>query len=84
MLVCNNGLEVQFFDLYKIEGVLELNVSCDFFEGLLISDVEGYFLLGVVEKWENKDFKVWIFYLCENVKWLDGMFVIVYDFVYSW
>lgn len=63
--------------MYKIEGVLEFNISWDLFEGLLVSDFDGYLVSGVVEFWDNKDVKVWIFYLCKDVKWFDGMLVIV-------
>lgn len=63
--------------MYKIEGVLEFNISWDLFEGLLVSDFDGYLVFGVVEFWDNKDVKVWIFYLCKDVKWFDGMLVIV-------
>ncbi|EBW1591723.1 oligopeptide ABC transporter substrate-binding protein OppA [Salmonella enterica subsp. diarizonae serovar 61:r:z] len=83
-LVRNNGSEVQSLDPHKIEGVPESNVNRDLFEGLLISDVEGHPSPGVAEKWENKDFKVWIFHLRKNAKWSDGTPVTAHDFVYSW
>lgn len=40
-------------------------------------------VLGVVESWEMIDNKIFIFYICKDVKWFNGDFVIVYDFVYS-
>lgn len=83
-LVRNNGSEVQSLDPHKIEGVPESNINRDLFEGLLISDVDGKPSLGVAEKWENKDFKVWTFHLRKDAKWSDGTPVTAQDFVYSW
>lgn len=83
-LVRNNGAEVQSLDPHKIEGVPESNVNRDLFEGLLVTDVDGHPAPGVAEKWENKDFKVWIFHLRKDAKWSDGTPVTAEDFVYSW
>lgn len=83
-LVRNNGAEVQSLDPHKIEGVPESNVSRDLLEGLIVSDADGHPVPGVAEKWENKDFKVWTFYLRKDAKWSDGQPVTAQDFVYSW
>lgn len=83
-IIINNGFEVVFLDLYKVEGNFEINIIMNLLEGLVSNDVNGYIIFVVVSYWDNDGYKVWIFYLCDDVVWSDGIFVIVQDFVYSW
>lgn len=63
--------------------VYEVYVLCDFYEGLVVYSVKGEIILGVVESWMMlDDGMVYMFMLCDDVKWLNGDFVVVGDFVY--
>lgn len=84
LLVCYIKDEFVLLDFVKVVGLLEIQVICDLFEGLVNQDVKGNLVSGVVICWQSNDNCVWIFILCDNVCWFDGMLVIVEDFVYSW
>ncbi|MDX6910175.1 oligopeptide ABC transporter substrate-binding protein OppA [Hafnia paralvei] len=83
-LVKNNGSEVQSLDPHKIEGVPENNVTNDLMEGLTQHDTQGKTIPGTAASWDNKDFKVWTFYIRPDAKWSNGKPVTAEDFVYSW
>lgn len=83
-LVRNNGSEFVLFDLYKVESDVEFNIISDLFDGLVSVFLVGEIQLWLVEKWENKDNIVWMFYLCLGIIWSDGIVIIVEDIVWSW
>ncbi|PHM56551.1 ABC transporter substrate-binding protein [Xenorhabdus sp. KK7.4] len=80
----NNGVEVVSLDPHVVEGGPETNVIRNLFEGLVTTDLNGETVPGVAEKWENKGYQVWTFYLRKDAKWSDGKPVTAQDFVYSW
>lgn len=56
----------------------------DLLEGLTQHESRGQTILGVAQRWESKDNKVWVFYLRPDAKWSNGDPVTAEDFVYSW
>ncbi|MBP2166900.1 oligopeptide transport system substrate-binding protein [Erwinia toletana] len=83
-IVINNGSEVASLDPHKTEGVPETNVLLNLLEGLVSSDNYGQLVPGVAERWENRDGKVWTFWLRADARWSNGEPVTAQDFVYSW
>ncbi|AOM40137.1 ABC transporter substrate-binding protein [Xenorhabdus hominickii] len=80
----NNGVEVTSLDPHQVEGHPETVVIRNLLEGLVTTGPSGETIPGVAERWENKDYTVWTFYLRADAKWSDGKPVTAQDFVYSW
>ncbi len=70
-------------DPAKAEGIYELNVQRDLFEGLVTTGPNGEIRPAVAERWDNQDNKVYTFYLRKNAKWSNGEPVTAGDFVYA-
>ena len=82
-LVKGNGAEPVTLDPAKAEGIYELNVQRDLFEGLVTTGPNGEIRPAVAERWDNQDNKVYTFYLRKNAKWSNGEPVTAGDFVYA-
>ncbi|RWR03750.1 peptide ABC transporter substrate-binding protein [[Pantoea] beijingensis] len=83
-IVVNNGTEVASLDPHKTEGVPETTIILNLLEGLVSNDNYGRVVPGVAERWENKEGKVWTFWLRPDARWSNGDPVTAQDFVYSW
>ncbi|PFG58645.1 oligopeptide transport system substrate-binding protein [Vibrio sp. ES.051] len=82
-LVRANDAEAATLDPAKAEGLPEMHVIRDLFEGLVIQDREGNLIPGVAESWDTKDNQTFIFHLRKDAKWSNGDPVTAEDFVYS-
>ena len=82
-LVRGNDAEAATLDPMKAEGLTEMHIIRDLFEGLVIQDENGKVVPGVASRWENKDNQVYTFYLRKEAKWSDGTPVTAQDFVYA-
>ncbi|GEA50070.1 peptide ABC transporter substrate-binding protein [Vibrio inusitatus NBRC 102082] len=82
-LVRANDAEVATLNPIKAEGLPEMHVVRDLFEGLVIQDAEGNVIPGVAERWDNQNNQEFTFYLRKNAKWSNGDPVTANDFVYS-
>ncbi len=83
-IVINNGSEVASLDPHKVEGVPESNIILNLLEGLVSTDANGHLAPAVAERWENNDYRSWVFHLRKDAFWSDGTPVTAQDFVYSW
>ncbi|MCW8344748.1 ABC transporter substrate-binding protein [Vibrio sp. ZSDZ65] len=82
-VVRGNDAEVATLDPAKAEGLPEMHVIRDLFEGLVIQDADGNVIPGVAESWETKDNKTFIFHLRSDAKWSNGDPVVASDFVFA-
>ncbi len=82
-LVRANDAEAATLDPAKAEGMPEMHILRDLFEGLVIQDREGNIIPGVAESWQTKDNQTFIFKLRQNAKWSNGDPVTAEDFVYA-
>ncbi|MCE9842506.1 ABC transporter substrate-binding protein [Vibrio antiquarius] len=82
-LVRANDAEAATLDPAKAEGLPEMHVIRDLFEGLVIQDRDGNIIPGVAESWETKDNQTFTFHLRKDAKWSNGEPVTADDFVYS-
>lgn len=82
-LVRANDAEAATLDPAKAEGLPEMHVIRDLYEGLVIQDREGNIVPGVAHSWETKDNQTFIFHLRKDAKWSNGDAVTADDFVYS-
>lgn len=82
-LVRGNDAEAATLDPLKAEGMPEIHVLRDLFEGLVIQDENGKVIPGVAQRWENKGNQTYTFYLRKNAKWSNGESVVAQDFVFS-
>ncbi|HHF3044436.1 TPA: ABC transporter substrate-binding protein, partial [Vibrio diabolicus] len=82
-LVRANDAEAATLDPAKAEGLPEMHVIRDLFEGLVIQDSDGNIIPGVAESWETKDNQTFVFHLRKDAKWSNGEPVTADDFVYS-
>ncbi|HAS6548164.1 TPA: oligopeptide ABC transporter substrate-binding protein OppA [Vibrio parahaemolyticus] len=82
-LVRANDAEAATLDPAKAEGLPEMHVIRDLFEGLVIQDRDGNIIPGVAESWETKDNLTFVFHLRKDAKWSNGEPVTADDFVYS-
>ena len=82
-LVRANDAEAATLDPAKAEGMPEMHILRDLFEGLVIQDRDGNIIPGVAESWETKDNQTFIFHLRHNAKWSNGDPVTADDFVYA-
>ncbi|ODX16308.1 ABC transporter substrate-binding protein [Vibrio parahaemolyticus] len=82
-LVRANDAEAATLDPAKAEGLPEMHVIRDLFEGLVIQDRNGNIIPGVAESWETKDNLTFVFHLRKDAKWSNGEPVTADDFVYS-
>jgi len=82
-LVRGNDAEVATLDPLKAEGMPEIHILRDLFEGLVIQDENGKVIPGVAERWENKGNKTYTFYLRKEARWSNGDPVVAQDFVFS-
>lgn len=82
-LVRANDAEAATLDPAKAEGLPEMHILRDLFEGLVIQDREGNITPGVAESWETEDNKTFVFHLRKDAKWSNGDPVTADDFVYA-
>lgn len=82
-LVRANDAEAATLDPAKAEGLPEMHVIRDLFEGLVIQDRDGNIVPGVAESWQTEDNQTFVFHLRKDAKWSNGDPVTADDFVYS-
>ncbi|MCL9774823.1 ABC transporter substrate-binding protein [Vibrio methylphosphonaticus] len=82
-VVRGNDAEAATLDPAKAEGLPEMHVIRDLFEGLVIQDADGNVVPGVAESWETKDNKTFVFHLRSDAKWSNGDPVVASDFVFA-
>ncbi|WP_423840824.1 ABC transporter substrate-binding protein [Vibrio mytili] len=82
-LIRANDAEAATLDPAKAEGLPEMHVLRDLFEGLVIQDREGNIVPGVATSWETNDNKTFVFHLRKDAKWSNGDPVTADDFVYG-
>ena len=82
-LVRANDAEAATLDPAKAEGLPEMHILRDLFEGLVIQDRDGNITPGVAESWETEDNKTFVFHLRKDAKWSNGDPVKADDFVYA-
>lgn len=82
-IVRGNDAEVATLDPANAEGLPEMHVIRDMFEGLVIQDKDGNVIPGVATSWETSDNKTFVFKLRKDAKWSNGEPVTAHDFVYS-
>lgn len=83
VLVRGNDAEVATLDPMNAEGLAEMHIIRDLFEGLVIQDENGHVIPGVASHWVNKDNQVYTFTLRKTAKWSNGDSVTAHDFVYA-
>ncbi|MEF1281982.1 ABC transporter substrate-binding protein [Vibrio fortis] len=82
-LVRANDAEAATLDPAKAEGLPEMHILRDLFEGLVIQDRDGNITPGVAESWGTEDNKTFVFHLRKDAKWSNGDPVTADDFVYA-
>lgn len=82
-LVRGNDAEVATLDPANAEGLPEMHVLRDLFEGLVIQDENGNVIPGVAESWHTNDNQTFVFHLRRQAAWSNGDPVTAHDFVYS-
>ncbi|MEZ9282006.1 ABC transporter substrate-binding protein, partial [Vibrio cyclitrophicus] len=82
-LVRANDAEAATLDPAKAEGLPEMHILRDLFEGLVIQDRDGNITPGVAESWETEDNQTFVFHLRKDAKWSNGDPVTADDFVYA-
>ncbi|HBV77557.1 MULTISPECIES: peptide ABC transporter substrate-binding protein [Vibrio] len=82
-LVRGNDAEAPTLNPLKAEGIPEMHILRDLFEGLVIQNQDGSVVPGVAERWETKDNQTYTFHLRKDAKWSNGDPVTAQDFVYS-
>ncbi|MGB2078652.1 MAG: ABC transporter substrate-binding protein [Vibrio sp.] len=82
-LVRGNDAEAATLNPLKAEGMPEIHILRDLFEGLVIQDGEGNVQPGMALSWDNKDNQVYTFHLRKDGKWSNGDPVTAHDFEYS-
>lgn len=82
-LVRGNDAEAATLNPLMAEGMPEMHVIRDLFEGLVIQDEFGNVIPGTAERWDNSNNQVYTFYLRKEAKWSNGDPVTASDFVYS-
>ncbi|MBR9873609.1 MAG: peptide ABC transporter substrate-binding protein [Vibrionaceae bacterium] len=83
VLVRANDAEAATLDPAKAEGMPEMHILRDLFEGLVIQDRDGNIVPGVAQSWETKDNQTFVFNLRKDAKWSNGDPVTAEDFVYA-
>lgn len=83
ILVRGNDAEAATLNPLKAEGMPEIHILRDLFEGLVIQDENGKVIPGVAERWDNEGNKRYTFYLRKEARWSNGDPVTANDFVYS-
>ncbi|NIF21992.1 peptide ABC transporter substrate-binding protein [Candidatus Pantoea multigeneris] len=71
-------------DPMKAQGLPEIQVIRDLFEGLTNQAADGTIVPGVAQSWQTQDNKIWRFTLRSDARWSDGTPLRARDFVYSW
>ncbi|WP_244183173.1 ABC transporter substrate-binding protein [Vibrio hangzhouensis] len=82
-IVRGNDAEVATLDPANAEGLPEMHVLRDLFEGLVIQDKDGNVIPGMARSWDTNDNKTFTFHLRKGAKWSNGDSVTAQDFVYS-
>ncbi|MGF1696016.1 ABC transporter substrate-binding protein [Vibrio lamellibrachiae] len=82
-LVRANDAEAATLDPAKAEGLPEMHILRDLFEGLVIQDLDGNIIPGVAKSWETEDNQTFVFHLRKDAKWSNGDPVTADDFVYA-
>lgn len=81
-IIYNLGNFPESLDPHLFSEALAMQVDDMIYEGLLREDQNGNLVVGVAEKWEEKENNL-IFYLKKDVKWSDGSQISAYDFLYA-
>lgn len=81
-IVINNITDPISLDPHILEGVVEMNLVRQMFEGLTQTDQNGKTIAGVAESWHSDDNKTWTFKL-KKTTWSNGDALTAHDFVYS-
>jgi oligopeptide transport system substrate-binding protein len=85
VLHLGNFTEPATLDPEISEGVPDMNIEDDLYEGLVVLDKEARPAPGVAESWTvSPDGLTYTFKLRENAKWSNGEPVTADDFVWSW
>ncbi|MCL9782908.1 peptide ABC transporter substrate-binding protein [Vibrio sp. S4M6] len=82
-LVRGNDAEAATLDPLQAEGLAEMHIIRDLFEGLVIQNEHGEVIPGVAKSWENKNNRIYTFHLRKNAKWSNGDPVTAGDFVFA-
>lgn len=82
-LVRGNDAEAATLNPLKAEGMPEIHILRDLFEGLVIQDGKGNVKPGMALSWDNQDNQIYTFHLREDGQWSDGSPVTAHDFEYS-
>lgn len=82
-LVRANDAEAATLDPAKAEGLPEMHILRDLFEGLVIQDRDGNIVSGVAQSWETEDNQTFVFHLRKDAQWSNGQPVTADDFVYA-
>lgn len=83
VLVRGNDAEAATLDPLKAEGMPEIHILRDLFEGLVIQDENGKVTPGVALKWDNSGNQVYRFHLRKDARWSNGDPVTANDFLFS-
>lgn len=83
VLVRGNDAEAATLDPLKAEGMPEIHILRDLFEGLVIQDENGTVTPGVALKWDNNGNQVYRFHLRKDAHWSNGDPVTSNDFLFS-
>ncbi len=80
----SNDAEPSTLDPQLAQGIPEMHILRDLFEGLVTTDPSGNIIPGAAEKWSiSEDGKTYTFHLRDNY-WSDGVALTAEDFVYAW
>ncbi|WP_413285928.1 peptide ABC transporter substrate-binding protein [Vibrio sp. MA40-2] len=82
-IIRGNDAEAATLDPLKAEGMPEIHILRDLFEGLVIQDQNGKVIPGVAERWENKNNQTYTFHLRKEARWSNGDPVTAEDFLFS-
>lgn len=82
-LVRGNDAEAATLNPLRAEGMPEIHILRDLFEGLVIQNEKGEVIPGVATSWETLDNQKYIFRLRKDAKWSNGDPVTARDFEYS-
>ncbi|MBX7220573.1 MAG: peptide ABC transporter substrate-binding protein [Blastocatellia bacterium] len=85
-LVFANDSEPHSLDPHKIQGVPDMNVTRELFEGLTVAAPKTLEPVPAgAASWESQQAgQVWIFHLRPTARWTDGQPVTAGDYVYAW
>lgn len=81
----SSGPEPSSLDPRKSNGIPEINIENQIFEGLTALDAAGSVIPAAAERWEvSPDFLTYKFHLRKSGKWSNGEPVTAHDFEFAW